>query len=47
MKQSKFDFKGDKFENQMVFQIWYPKADIRDPDVDKKVSSKQWFPIFT
>merc|ERR1712064_151445 len=27
----------NKFGNQMVFQIWYPKADIRDPDVDKKM----------
>jgi len=37
MKQSDFEFKGDKFENQMVFQIWYPKDDIRNPDVDKKM----------
>ena len=37
MKQSNFEFKGDKYENQMVFQIWYPKDDIRNPDVDKKV----------
>merc|ERR1712227_993971 len=28
---------GDKFENQMVFQIWYPKDDIRNPDKDKKM----------
>jgi len=37
MKQSDFEFKGDKFENQMVFQIWYPKDDIRNPDKDKKM----------
>jgi len=37
MKQSNFEFQGDKYENQMVFQIWYPKDDIRNPDVDKKM----------
>ena len=40
MKQSNFEFQGDKYENQMVFQIWYPKDDIRNPDVDKKVKSE-------
>jgi len=39
MKQSNFEFNGDKYENQMVFQIWYPRNDIRNPEVDKKVSS--------
>jgi len=37
MKQGNFEFQGHKYENQMVFQIWYPKDDIRDPDVDGKM----------
>jgi serpin B len=37
MKQSNFEFKGHKYENQMVFQIWYPNDDIRNPEMDKKM----------
>ena len=40
MKQANFEFNGDKYDNQMIFQVWYPKEDIRDPDADKKVRSQ-------